>query len=343
MKLPTPACLTPIRSAGDALRAFRGFASPAIAAILLCALPLAATAQVFPAKPLRIVVAFVPGGADDFHGRLVAQKLTEVLGQQVIVENRAGAGGLVGWEAVAKSPPDGYTLLLASPGLTVVKSLRPSASVDPWRDFTWVSPVAQFSLVLVMHPSVPAKTLKELIALARARPGQLSYASSGIGAGPHLAAEYFKSVAKVDIVHIPYKGGAPAYLDIMAGQVAMYFAVPGSGIPYIRSGRLRALGVTGATRAPQLPEVPTIAEAGLPGYEFTSFYSLLVPGATPREVVTKLADAIARALSAPEVRERIIKAGSEPASGTPEQVLEMAKNAAVKLDRIIRTANIKAE
>jgi tripartite-type tricarboxylate transporter receptor subunit TctC len=318
-------------------------ASPAFAAILLCALPLAAVAQGFPAKPLRIVVAFVPGGADDFHGRLVAQKLTEVLGQQVIVENRAGAGGLVGWEAVAKSPPDGYTLLLASPGLTVVKSLRPSASVDPWRDFTWVSLVAQYPLVLVMHPSVPAKTLKELIALARARPGQLSYASSGIGATPHLAAEYFKSAAKVDIVHIPYKGSAPAYLDIMAGQVAMYFAVPGSGIPYIRSGKLRALGVTGATRAPQLPEVPTIAEAGLPGFEITSFWALLVPGATPREVVARLADAIAQTLSAPEVRERIIKAGSQPGFGTPEQVLDMARKAAVNLDRIIRTANIKAE
>ena len=328
---------------GEVVSRFNRVALPAIAVTLLCMLPLPAGAQGFPAKPLRLVVAFVPGGADDFHGRLVAQKLTEVLHQQVIVENRAGAGGLVGWEAVAKSPPDGYTMLLASPGLTVVKTLRPGVSVDPWRDFTWMSPVAQYSLVLVLHPSVPARTLKELISLAQARPGQLSYASSGIGAGPHIAAEYFKSAAKVDITHIPYKGSAPAYLDIMGGQVAMYFAVPGSGIPYVRGGRLRALGVTGAKRALQLPEVPTFAEGGLDNFEFSTFYSLLVPSATPRDIVAKLSGSIAQALSAPEVREQIIRAGSEPASGTPEQVLEMARNAAVKWERVIRIANIKPE
>jgi tripartite-type tricarboxylate transporter receptor subunit TctC len=178
-----------------------------------------AAAQAFPVKPLRIVVAFVAGGADDYHGRLVALKLSEVLGQQVIVENRAGAGGMVGWEYVAHAAPDGYTLLLSGGGLAAIKSLRPNAPVDPLRDFTWVSLVASFPLVLVIHPSIPAKNIKELIALAKARPGILNYASSGIGATPHLAAEYFKSAAHIDIVHVPYKGSTPAYIDLMAGRL----------------------------------------------------------------------------------------------------------------------------
>jgi tripartite-type tricarboxylate transporter receptor subunit TctC len=314
----------------------------AMAAALLLWVPVAIS-QTVPARQLRVVVAFVPGGADDFHGRLVAQKLTEVTGQQVIVENRAGAGGLVGWEYVAKSPPDGHTLLLASPGLTVVKSLRPTATIDPWRDFTWVSLVAEYPLVLVLHPSVPAKNVRELIALARAQPGRLNYASSGIGATPHIAAEYFKAVAKIDITHVPYKGSAPAYIDIMAGQVAMYFAVPGSGIPHIRSGRLRGLGVTGPKRATLLPEVPTIAESGLPGYEITSFWALLVPSGTPRDGVQKLSASINQALSAPDFKERVIKAGSEPGIMTPDQVLAKAKDAAVKFERVIREANIRGE
>jgi tripartite-type tricarboxylate transporter receptor subunit TctC len=302
-----------------------------------------AGAQVFPTKQMRVVVAFVPGGADDFHGRLVAQKLTEVIGQQVIVENRAGAGGLVGWDHVAKSPPDGHTLLLASPGLTVVRTLRPTVTLDPWRDFAWVSLVADYPLVLVTHPSVPAKNVKELIALARSQPGRLNYASSGIGATPHIAAEYFKSMAKVDITHVPYKGSAPAYIDIMGGQVAMYFAVPGSGIPHVRSGRLRGLGVTGLKRATLLPEVPTIAESALPGFDITSFWALLVPGGTPREIIQKLSGSINQALSMPDFRERAIRAGSEPGIMTPDEILEKAKNAATKFDRVIREANIKAE
>lgn len=315
----------------------------ALAVATLAASASSVTAQGFPTKTLRVVVAFVPGGADDFHGRLVAQKLTEVIGQQVIVENKAGAGGLVGWEYVAKSQADGHTLLLASPGLTVVKTLRPTATLDPWRDFAWVSLVAEYPLVLVMHPSVPAKNIKELIALARAQPGRLNYASSGIGATPHIAAEYFKSIAKVDITHVPYKGSTPAYIDIMGGQVDMYFAVPGSGIPHIRSGKLRGVGVTGPKRATLLPEVPTIAESGLPGFEITSFWALLVPGETPRQVVQKLSGWINQALSMSDFRDRAIKAGSEPGIMTPDDILAKAKNAATKFERVIREANIKAE
>ena len=315
----------------------------AAAALLFVLVPAAVGAQAFPVKPLRIVVAFVAGGSDDYHGRLVAQQLTEVLGQQVIVENRAGAGGMVGWEFAAHAPADGYTLLLGGGSLSAVKSLRPNAPIDPLRDFTWVAPVATFPLMLVVHPSVPAKNVKELIALAKARPGQLNYASSGIGATPHLAAEYFKAMAGVNIEHVPYKGSTPAYIDLMAGQVSMYFAVVASGMPYVKSGKLRAMGVTGARRAPQLPDVPTIAEAGLPGYDISSYYALVVPSATPRPLVNRLAGAITQAVSTATLRDRLINAGSEPATSTPEELLQFVKDNAAKYDKIIRGANIKAE
>ena len=313
----------------------------ALAILLVAAMQ--ANAQPFPTKPLRLVVAFVPGGGDDYHGRVLAQKLSEILGQQVVVDNRAGAGGLVGWEHVAKSPADGYTMLLSGGGLAAIKSLRPNAPVDPIRDFVWVSMVAGYPLVLVVHPAVPAKDLRELIALAKAKPGQLNYGSSGVGATPHLAAEYFKSAAGVDIVHVPYKGSTPVYADLMAGLVSMYFAVPASGAPYVKSGKLRAIAVTSAKRASLLPSVPTLAEAGLPGYDISSFYALLVPAGTPREIVNRLAEATARAVASPDLREKIVNAGSEPASSTPEELLQIVKDSAAKYERIIKAANIKPD
>ncbi len=302
-----------------------------------------AFAQGFPSKPLRLVVAFVPGGADDYHGRLVAQKLAELLGQQVVVDNRSGAGGLVGWEHVAKSPADGYTMLLSGGGLAAIKSLRPNAPVDPIRDFTWVSMVATYPLVLLVPPSLQAQNLKELIALAKAKPGALNYGSSGVGATPHLAAEYFKSAAGVDIVHVPYKGSTPAYADLLTGVVSMYFAVPASGTPYVKSGKLRAIAVTTPRRASLLPEVPTMAEAGLPGFDIGSFYALLVPAGTPKDIVTRLADATAKAVASPDLRDKILAAGSEPASSTPEELLQIVKDSTAKYDRIIKAANIKPE
>ena len=313
----------------------------ALAILLVAAMQ--ANAQPFPTKPLRLVVAFVPGGGDDYHGRVLAQKLSEILGQQVVVDNRAGAGGLVGWEHVAKSPADGYTMLLSGGGLAAIKSLRPNAPVDPIRDFVWVSMVAGYPLVLVVHPLVPAKDLRELISLAKAKPGQLNYGSSGVGATPHLAAEYFKSAAGVDIVHVPYKGSTPVYADLMAGLVSMYFAVPASGAPYVKSGKLRAIAVTSAKRASLLPSVPTMAEAGLPGYDISSFYALLVPAGTPREIVNRLAEATARAVASPDLREKIVNAGSEPASSTPEELLQIVKDSAAKYERIIKAANIKPD
>ena len=314
-----------------------------ILALLISLLPSAVIAQSFPTKPLRIVVRAPPGGTDDLLGRLISQKMGEILGQPIVVDYRTGAGGLVAWEYVAKGPADGYTILLAASGLGAIKTLRPDATIDPWRDFTWVSQVTNYQLVLVVHPSVPAKTLKDLVALARSRPGQLSYGSSGVGATPHFSAEYLKASARIDILHVPYKGAGPMYVDLMGGRLEMGFAVVASALPHITSGKVRALGVTGATRVPQLPQVPTFAEGGVPGYEFTAFYALLVSGKTPRDIVARLADATAKVVAAPDFRERIVNAGMEPVSNTPEQMLEVAKLDGAKIDKIVRTANIKLE
>ena len=312
-------------------------------ATLICSVSCGVAAQGFPVKPVRLVLRSPPGGTDDLLGRLLAQKMPETLGQQVVVDYRTGAGGLVAWEIVAKSPPDGYTVFLAASGLGAVKSLRPDATIDPWRDYTWVSQVVAYQLMLVAHPSLPVKTLKDLIALARSRPGELSYGSSGIGATPHLVGEYFKAAAKVNILHVPYKGAGPMYIDLFGGRIELGSTVVSSGMPHIKSGRVRPLGVSGAKRVPQLPDVPTIAEAGVPGFEFDAFYALVVPAATPREVVLKLADAAEKAVASPEYRKITIDGGLEPKSNTPEQMLQLAKSDAAKIDKIVRTAGITGE
>ena len=301
------------------------------------------SAHPFPVKPVRLVLRSPPGGTDDLLGRLLALKMPDTLGQQVIVDYRTGAGGLVAWELVAQAPPDGYTVFLAASGLGAVKSLRPSATIDPWRDYTWVSQVVSYQLMLVAHLSLPVKTIKDLIALARSRPGQLTYGSSGIGATPHLVGEYFKAAAKVNILHVPYKGAGPMYIDLFGGRLDLASTVVSSAMPYIKSGKVRPLGVSGAKRVPQLPDVPTIAEAGVPGFEFDAFYALVVPAATPRDIVLKLADATAKAVASPEYRQRTIDGGLEPKSNTPEQMLQLAKADAAKIDKIVRTAGIKAE
>ena len=293
---------------------------------------------------MRLIVRAPPGGTDDLIARLISPALSKVVGQQVIVDYRTGAGGLVAWEYVAKQPPDGYTILLAASGLAAIKSLRPEMPIDPFRDFGWVSQVTSFMLVLVVHPSLPTRTLKDLIALARSRPGQLSYGTSGVGATPHLAGEYFKAMAKVQINHVPYKGAGPMYLDLVGGRIEMGSAVLGSALPLIRDGRIRALAVSGVKRTPQLPEVPTIAEGGLAGYEFEPFYAIVVPARMPREIMAALSDAIAKAMSPPEFREQFFRiVGSEAIANTPEQMLQVAKKEAELIDRIVRTADIKAE
>lgn len=308
------------------------------------ATPLFSVAQSFPTKPLRLIVRAPPGGTDDLIARLIAPAISKTIGQQVIVDYRTGAGGLVAWEYVAKQPPDGYTLMLAASGLAAMKSMRPDVQIDPFRDYGWVSQVTSFMLVLVVHPSLPTRTVKELIEFARGRPGQLSYGTSGVGATPHLAGEYFKAMAKVQINHVPYKGAGPMYLDLVGGRIEMGSAVLGSALPLIRDGRIRALGVSGAQRSPQLPDVPTIAEAALPGFAFEPFYAIVVPARTPREIMGALADAIARSMSPPEFREQFVRiVGSEAVFNTPEQMLQVAKKEGELIGNIVRTANIKAE
>jgi tripartite-type tricarboxylate transporter receptor subunit TctC len=312
-------------------------------ATLVCSLSCSVLAQSYPVKPVRLVLRSPPGGTDDLLGRLLAQKMPESLGQQVVVDYRTGAGGLVAWEIVAKAPPDGYTVFLAASGLGAVKSLRPDATIDPWRDYTWISQVVGYQLMLIAHPTLPVKTLKDLIALARSRPGELSYGSSGVGATPHLVGEYFKAAAKLNILHVPYKGAGPMYIDLFGGRIELGSTVVSTAVPHIQNGKVRPLGVSGAKRVPQLPDVPTIAEAGLPGFEFDAFYALIVPAATPREIVLRLADAAAKAVASSEYRQRTIDGGLEPRSNTPEQMLQLAKADAAKIDKIVRSAGIKPE
>jgi tripartite-type tricarboxylate transporter receptor subunit TctC len=313
-------------------------------ALLLCLVPAYAVAQAFPVKPLRLIVRATPGGTDDLIARLVAPAMAKSLGQQVIVDYRPGAGGFVAWEYTAKQPPDGYTMMLAASALTAVKSLRPDVTLDPFRDIAWVSQVNSFMLLLSVHPSLPARSLKELIALARQRPGEMSYGSSGVGATPHLAAEYFKALAKVRINHVPYKGAGAMYLDLMSGRIEMGTAVLGGALPHVRSGRIRALGVSGAKRSPQVPDVPTIAEAGVTGYEFEPFYAIVVAGGTPREIVNTLADAIAKGMSPPEFREQFLRVvGSDAVSNSPDELLKAARKEGALIDQIVRTAGIKPE
>lgn len=315
-----------------------------LAWLLACLLPCASMAQSFPSKPMRLIVRAPPGGTDDLIARLTAPAIAKVAGQQVIIDYRPGAGGLVAWEYIAKQPPDGYTLLLAASGLAAVKSLRVDATLDPFRDIAWVSQVTSFHLVLMVHPSLPTRTLKDLIALARNRPGQLSYGSSGVGATPHLSVEYFKAMAKLQINHIPYKGAGPMYLDLISGRIELGTGVLGGALPHIRSGRVRALAVSGAQRSDQLPDVPTVAEGGLPGYAFQPWYALVAAAGTPRELMNTLADLIGKAMTPAEFRAQFLKVvGSEVSVNTPEQMLQAAKKEADLIEGIVRTAGIKPE
>jgi tripartite-type tricarboxylate transporter receptor subunit TctC len=305
---------------------------------------MAAIAQSYPAKPVRIIVPFAAGGNLDIVIRLVAQRMSESLGQQVIVENRAGASGLVGVRTVASAPADGYTLLALSNTFTAAPSLITTAGYDPLRNFVGISLVARIPQLLVVNPALPVKSLKELIALAKARPLELSYGSNGVGSTLHLAAELFAREAGVKLLHVPYKGAAPALVDLIGGQIAVVFDQISTSIPYVNAGKLRALGVTASRRSQVYPDLPTIAEAGLRGYDMITWNGVGALAGTPRESVTRLHAEIAKALQAPETRSRYLQQGIELVpSASPEEFREFLRNDVAKTTRIVREAGIKAE
>jgi tripartite-type tricarboxylate transporter receptor subunit TctC len=315
-----------------------------LASLVIAAPAIAADAQSFPAKSIRIIVPFPVGGIADIMSRVFGQRFTEAWNQPVIVDNRPGAGGNIGADIVAKSPPDGYTLVMASIGTHAVNvSLFSKMPYDPVRDFAPVALVVEADGLLVLHPSVPVKTVRDLIALARARPGQLVYASAGNGTAAHLAGELFKSMAKVDIVHIPYKGNVPAITDLVGGQTSMLFATLPTVLPLAKAGRLRALAVTGAQRNPAIPEVPTMAESGLPGFEVTNWIGVFAPAGTPAEVVAKLNTEIMRIMRSPDVQSRLANEGAKFRPTTPGEFAAFQKAEIAKWGKVIRDAGVRVD
>jgi tripartite-type tricarboxylate transporter receptor subunit TctC len=305
-----------------------------ITAALALAFTSAAQAQQYPAKPVRIIVPYTPGGGVDIMARLASVKLTERMGVQFVVENRAGAGTIIGTETVARAAPDGYTLLFTNPALTASPALNEKLSFDPVQSFTAVSMFGASYNVLVVHPSLPVKTVKELVALAKAKPGQLNYASAGTGSAIHLAMELFESTAGIQLVHVAYKGAAPAINDVLGGNVTIMFATPPSAGEYMRAGRLRALGVSSTKRLAVLPNVPTIAESGYPGFEVNNWYALVAPAGTPREIVTRLNTELNAILALPEMRERIAALGNEPNGSTTRELEERIRKEVVLWQKV---------
>ncbi|MBI4189377.1 MAG: tripartite tricarboxylate transporter substrate binding protein [Betaproteobacteria bacterium] len=302
-----------------------------------------AFAQSYPAKqPVRIVVPFAPGGTDTV-ARALAQKLIEQLGQSVLVDNRPGGGGIVGTEVVAKAPADGYTLLFTPIPFVVNVSLVPKLPFDPVRDFAPIVQIASAPNILLIHPSVPVRTMAELVKLARARPGELSFASGGNGSSTHLAAELFKMVGKVELLHVPYKGGVAALTAVISGEVSMYIASMPAAIPTLRSGRLRGLGITSKTRAAALPDMPTTAESGLPGYEYMGWYGLLAPAGTPHAITTQLNAVVNKILKTSSFAQQLAADGAEPVGGTSEAFAAFVKSEIAKWADVIKHARIRAQ
>jgi len=315
-----------------------------LAALLLGCLPMAVVAQgAYPTKPIRMIVPYPPGGPTDVLGRIVAQKLSESLGQQVVVENRPGASGMIGSELVAKAAPDGYTLLTNASIHVINPSLYPKMNFDVLRDFAPVSLIAQVPLILVVNPALPVKSVSELIALGKAQPNRLNFASSGNAAAPHLAGESFKIATGMQMQHVPYKGSAPAVADLMGGQVQLMFDSMPSAMPHVKSGKIRALAVTTAKRSPTVPDLPTVAESGVPGFDISTWYGVWAPAGTPKDIVNKVAAEMAKVLQQPAVRERLAALGAEPAGNTPEEFAAYCQSELAKWSRIVRQSGAKAD
>jgi tripartite-type tricarboxylate transporter receptor subunit TctC len=302
-----------------------------------------AAAQQYPVKPVRLVLPFPPGGGTDTVGRILALKLTEQLGQQVIVENRPGGGANIGAELVAKSPPDGYTLLIPTITNAIGQTLYTRVNFDLVKDFSHITMLATTPLILVVHPSVPVKTLKEFTAFVKGKPGQLSYSSSGSGSAAHLAGELYSSMTGTRMVHVPYKGGGPSMIALVGGEVSLCFATMPSAITYVRNGRLRGIAVTTAKRSPTAPEYPTVAEAGVPGYEAGSWYGLVAPAGTPKDIIARLNTEAAKALKQPDLKKTFDNAGLEILSGTPEEYEAFTRSEVAKWGKVVKAVGLKAD
>ena len=315
-------------------------------AAALAGAPFAAHAQgaaPYPNRTIRVVVPFPPGAFNDTLGRLLAQEFQKTWGQPAIVENKPGAGSAIGADFVAKSPADGYTLLIVAFPFALINSLHTRMGMDVTRDFAPVAWCGATPNILVVHPSVPANTVGELIALAREKPGTLNYASTGTGSSNHLSMELFKSMTRTDIVHVPYKGSAPAVTDLLAGQVNILFDNTPNILPQIRAGKVRALGVTSAQRSSFTPELPTVAESGVSGYEVTAWFGVVAPAGTPPDVVVKLNAEVSRVLALPETKERFLKAGVEPTGGSAENFARFIRGEVEKWGKVVQEAGIKAD
>jgi len=314
----------------------------AVAAVVLIAGEV--PAQPYPARPVRLVVPSSPGGGTDASSRILAPRLSELLGQQVVVENRPGASTMIGLEVVAKSPPDGYTLVMANSTMAILPSMKKNLRMDVIRGFAPITLVASNPQVLVSHTSLPVKTLKQLIAFAQARPGKLDYASGGYGGNPHMCMELFLSMTGLKITYVPYKSGNAGLTDVIAGQVPIMMAGMLSAMPHVRNGRLRAYGVTTAQRFASVPDIPTIAEAGVPGYEATQWFGILAPVGTPRDIIARLHGDVGRALKEPEVRKRFVADGSDTAtSASPEEFAAYIRADEAKWAKVVKGAGLKPE
>ncbi len=314
------------------------------AALALALLPPLATAQVYPSKPIRVIVSVPAGGTPDVTARLVTPGLSSLLGQQLVVDNRGGAGGLIGAELAANATPDGYTLFISSPGaLTILPHLRKSVPYDTLRDFAPIGLISIGPFLLITHPSVPARTVKELIALAKAQPGKLNYASAGNGTANHLAMELFKQMAGINITHVPYKGAPQAVTDVLAGHMNMMFNSIAPIVAHIKSERVRVLGIAGAKRSPQLPDVPTISEAGVPGFEAVNWFGMFAPAKTPKPIVTRLNAALVKVVNTPEIRLQFEALGADPVGGSPEAFAAFVRRDLEKYAKVVKLSGAKVD
>jgi tripartite-type tricarboxylate transporter receptor subunit TctC len=318
---------------------------PMMCALLAASLPVSASAaEPYPSKPVRMIVAVPPGGPADTLARLVAPKLTDSLGQTVVVDNRPGANGIIAYEMTARAPADGYTFTAVAAGVVINPSLYHKVPYDPLKDFAPLTLGITVPNILVVHPTVPVKSVKELIAHAKAQDGKLAFASAGNGTSGHLALELFRQTANVDVVHVPYKGGGPALADLIGGQVQALFSIALAAMPHIKSGRVRPLGITSAKRSAVAPDLPTVAEAGgMPGFEVIGWFGWLAPAALPRPVVQRLNKELVAALESPDVRARLASQSTEPVGNTPEEFAAFMKREYEKWAKVIKTADIKLQ